>query len=484
MARSIKESSSDADPDTSGAGSLSDEEIRALLDDELREALEDVEESHLRSTRPMSPDDLEDHLYIVETLLAETREALATNDHAKAANHVDSMLEERGLVHRVDRSGLLYRKLCRELLKIRAKVLETQVRHANGEYEDGAPVASKKIDTAPRAASSPAPKLRELIRSYAHHHTLEGARRWAVKTEAAALACLELFAEVVGDVPADQIDRKMVAAFKDKLVRLPANLRKTPEYRDKGINDVIAMPGVKPMSVSSINKHLAWLSSLFRWAVLHGHIRSNPASGLKVPKSKRVDQERDVFTSEDAKLLISSADKLKHRFPYQYWLPLLGLYTGARLEELCGLRREDVYELDGVQVIHIRPHEERLLKTKAAERVIPVHSELKRREFFKFATEGRGDRVFLDLKRGRDGYGTVASKWFRRYRERIGLRDGLTFHSTRHAFATALKNADVPEVAAAELLGHEHPNISYSRYGKRHKPAKLVKWVELVRYPI
>jgi len=41
--------------------------------------------------------------------------------------------------------------------------------------------------------------------------------------------------------------------------------------------------------------------------------------------------------------------------PERYWLPILALHTGARVEELCGLRLEDVVEEDGQLLLRWPP---------------------------------------------------------------------------------------------------------------------------------
>ena len=43
----------------------------------------------------------------------------------------------------------------------------------------------------------------------------------------------------------------------------------------------------------------------------------------------------------------------------EFWLPLLGLFTGARLGELCQLDVADVAERDGTTVLLIREDPER-----------------------------------------------------------------------------------------------------------------------------
>jgi integrase len=55
------------------------------------------------------------------------------------------------------------------------------------------------------------------------------------------------------------------------------------------------------------------------------------------------------------------------------WLPLLGLWTGARLEELGGLRVEDVKQEGSIPYIFIRATDGRRLKNKGSERRVPSH---------------------------------------------------------------------------------------------------------------
>jgi integrase len=103
---------------------------------------------------------------------------------------------------------------------------------------------------------------------------------------------------------------------------------------------------------------------------------------------------------------------------------LLGLYTGARLEELCQLHQEDVRDEEGIWVISINDQGEKKLKTHASKRIIPVHPKLIELGLPDYVTsqQDKGEtRLFPELTRGRDGYSTAASKWFSRYRQSIGL---------------------------------------------------------------
>ena len=90
----------------------------------------------------------------------------------------------------------------------------------------------------------------------------------------------------------------------------------------------------------------------------------------------------EVFNKDDlTKIFSSPIHKKKEYLHSYYWLPLLGLYMGARIEELCSLYLEDfkvehginIISINGINIISINSNHDKKLKSKAAERLIPVH---------------------------------------------------------------------------------------------------------------
>ena len=90
--------------------------------------------------------------------------------------------------------------------------------------------------------------------------------------------------------------------------------------------------------------------SVFSFGVRNGYMETNPAEGLKPPKKKQAREQREAFDGDDFQKLFRSEQYTddKHKQPYQFWLPILALYTGCRLEELCQLYVEDVKPVDGI----------------------------------------------------------------------------------------------------------------------------------------
>jgi hypothetical protein len=82
------------------------------------------------------------------------------------------------------------------------------------------------------------------------------------------------------------------------------------------------------------------------------------------------------------------------------------------------------------------------------------------------------------------------SKRFTDYRRSLGLtdidkatrRERLDLHSLRRSAVTALKHASIAEHEVAEIVGHDHPRITYGGYADRQRLKRLKAVVEAIRY--
>ncbi|MFT2212355.1 tyrosine-type recombinase/integrase [Rhizobium giardinii] len=67
-------------------------------------------------------------------------------------------------------------------------------------------------------------------------------------------------------------------------------------------------------------------------------------------------------------------------------------------------------------------------------------------------------------------------------KSKLKMKDkGLTFHSTRHTFRDALREAGVPH-DAMQALGGWRPGTTDERYGDGMRPQTLVKWMNEINY--
>jgi integrase len=276
--------------------------------------------------------------------------------------------------------------------------------------------------------------------------------------------------------------------YKSTLLKLPPNINKSPQYRNKSIDEILAMKG-KPAASHTINKNLVSISSFFEWAIRYGFTNQNPAKLMTIKSPKRANEERKEFSDADLEKLFKTPIFIEKSFkkPYQYWLPILALLTGARLNELCQLHLSDFEKIEGINLIRIVDDGGgKKVKSRAANRDIPIHPQLIRLGLLDYVAflKSKGElRLFPELKLSRDGYGQVPSKWFARYRKSCGIIDsGKVFHSFRHTFINKLKQSNVGKEKIAQLVGHEDESETFGRYGKIYDATVMDEVINLLNF--
>jgi integrase len=235
--------------------------------------------------------------------------------------------------------------------------------------------------------------------------------------------------------------------------------------------------------------------TFLRWAMTEGYLEKDPSAGLKVklPKMAKTKKARRSFTHSDLTTLFSAPTFTGCRSPRrrndkgslvlkdaQYWLPLLGYYTGARMGELVQLHVSDLHLDDPIPFIEVTDAgsgelgsgTEKHVKSAAGIRKVPLHPDLGALGFKDFVRTRSKDpraskRLFFEIAYGRDGQAsTIYSKRFARLLDSAGLTDpALVFHSFRHTAEDALRNAKEPPYVIDRIIGHADDAIS-AQYGE------------------
>lgn len=295
---------------------------------------------------------------------------------------------------------------------------------------------------------------------------------------------------VGGATPCQSITREHITELRDVYQNIPAHSASLyPKKKMREVAELAKRDGKLPMERSTFNKRMTLLASLFNFAVRENMIAASPALKLKMKKGRKSAGEKS-FTVDQLKTIFEgplykkfAGDELarftpNHRLcPHEFWAPLIALFQGCRMEELLQLRLDDIAKKDAVDCIHIRAGEGQSVKTDASLRTIPLHPELKKLGFLCYVKEvGKAglDELFPDAKRGKT-YGNRShnySKRFNRYLSDIGLKTGRNqvFHSFRHTFVDALRNAGVPEDIRRRLGGWTDKTSLESEYGGRLLP--------------
>lgn len=288
------------------------------------------------------------------------------------------------------------------------------------------------------------------------------------------------------------------AIYKPKSPITPARLKSYREFREsrggaakhvdqqvgkmERLSDFLKQEGL-PVNFDTVD---AWLKSLdrapatlgqylmagtafWKWAIKYDPAwreeykdKVNPFSGHELPQGGGSDiagQDREIYTREDTLKLHRAA--LANKDNPLADLIELGWYTGARIEELCQLGKDNVITVDGIRCFNF-PRS----KNKASKRVVPIHPSLL--PTIDRLSEDSTD-TFLIPAESSDKYGKrshAISKAFGRLRTAAGFSRLHVFHSYRHTVVTGLVRADVPDALAKELVGHGNKSVTHNVYSK------------------
>jgi len=317
------------------------------------------------------------------------------------------------------------------------------------------------------------------------------------------------FAEFVGrNTPIDQIQHDDFLKYRTLLESVPSNASK--KFAGMTYREVVKSPKAKELpkkAPRTINKEIETLSTLFGYAAARREITWNPANKLQL-KIKKNSNERLPYSADDLKAVFNAPlyrgcvdDELNYAKKgdciikrHRFWVPLIALYAGMRLNEICQLYVEDIKQDGGIDYIEIREMREdgsdaddKKLKNMSATRSVPIHSELKRLGFIEYVDKLREqgvDRVFPLLKLTKSGYLRAVQRWHGRFLASINLAGrSLCFHSYRHTFRDRLREAEVFPDYYNRICGWTESTSTAKHYGKGASIAKLHEQIEKVNYP-
>lgn len=265
---------------------------------------------------------------------------------------------------------------------------------------------------------------------------------------------------VVGNASATEIQRSHAVAFKDALI-------------------------TEGLAYATITKNVGLIKSMFDLGYRNELISANPFRDLKLVKPARQEKSRLPFSTQDLLSIFSSAVYSEGYRPIggageaSYWLPLIALYSGMRLEEIGQLCHEDLKEEHGIwyfDLVH-EPEKGKTLKNDSSCRRVPVHQQLiklgllnlKRHEI-----DLQAKRLFPFLSSAGSRQLTASwSQWFGRYlRVTVGITDKRkTFHSFRHTFKDSCRASMIPKELHDKLTGHSSSDVG-DGYGSSQFPLK------------
>lgn len=295
------------------------------------------------------------------------------------------------------------------------------------------------------------------------------AKRRTPDTVAACGRALALYEKQTGNLPLSLLKRVHGIQFQDWLLTLPCT-SKTSHDR------------------------LVWVNALLGFACRELKvIARNPWEGLEI--SFRTTYKRRPWTADELNAFFNQDLYTAYKLPKNkkagadaaYWIPLLGLYTGARVGELAQLRVVDVEVSTASSMLSITDEgSEQTVKTAAGRRRVPIHPELIRLGFMDYVTamhlnDGALLWPLLPTRKGKPG--GYFSQWFGECRKAQGLGRYPDFHCMRHTVRTQLAEAGIAEAVIDTLIGHEVIGSTGSKVYTHRSHAALAKAINTISYP-
>jgi integrase len=281
----------------------------------------------------------------------------------------------------------------------------------------------------------------------------------------------------------------MIREYKDMLLQIP---RLKPRSKHMTLPEIVRYSRSNKIddliSPSTVNKNIKSMSAVLSWAENNGYFDtvsnwSNPANKVRADESNK--KPRLPFNDDDIKLIFD--EDYNSLTDSKFWIPLISLYSGARLEEIGQLLISDIKKDKEFSFWYMdinEVEEGKRLKNKSATRLIPIHNKIIELGFLEYL--GNSGRIFKDLNRksSSDKLTPKVSKWFGGYRHKKGVvGTQKAFHSFRHLFKDVVRKQIANEELSDAITGHSNSSIG-RKYGLGYGLEKLNEGVQSLQFDI
>ena len=238
------------------------------------------------------------------------------------------------------------------------------------------------------------PNLREAFDVYVKAKTLT----WSAASAKDISPQVRQFVEIVRelehgrDIRVDELSREHIRSYFDTLKHLPCRLCGQRQYAGKGwlqladmgrSGQIERLLSVKTMEVrqTNVRSFVNWCELEYRGAVQAKYVNSGFPKVLSDKDIRRKGVKRESFTQDELKALFGDMRKYVQAtegVSSRFWAPLIALYSGMRLEEICQLHLSDIVKVDGVLCFSINEESGgsgyvKHVKSSAGIRKVPVH---------------------------------------------------------------------------------------------------------------
>ena len=387
----------------------------------------------------------------------------------------------------VQLQGILGSSLKRSLHTADAKVAAKRVAELNTTFdaivqEAEAQIANPEHSSAPAHIAVAVPRYQrarllgeDQVQEVAAVYLAEASDRLRPGSYKSVRFAVELLTSHLGDRKLGDLNDTLGKEVLGYVARLSPNIRKYSQAQGASLAELAALSEEhEGVSLTAQTQRRIWrqLQQFLDWCVRSGTLEANPWDGLQVKERPEVQSHR-VLTDDQVSLLLNAKDRVLHS------ALLFCLLTGMRSGEACGLLAEDISTKGNLgRFVHIRPNHLRQLKSKAAEREVPLHPALEQLLDQSLPSQGR---LFPSL---------TVDRVVKRYAYLRSLHKelhGTVFHSTRKWFITQCERTGVPEHFTASLVGHQSARsenkLTYGLYSAGISDTQKREIIDQIRLP-
>ena len=274
------------------------------------------------------------------------------------------------------------------------------------------------------------------------------------------------------------------------------------------------------ISDKTISDRLSLFKSFLKFCRKKQYIVSNFDDIIEPPSASNMKQIKILpYTDKEIEKLFTSPLILETRYDskqfHLFWVSIIALYTGCRLNEICQLNIDDIIIENGIKCFNItiendNNDKKKRLKNKYSERKVPIHPFLIKIGFLDFYEKVKNSKNYVNKwfkknnrkieikKKGIvvkkiDSYnknnlffilsyttnnkhgGKVSNSFSKIKRKLFPGRENVRFHSLRHSFTTNLANWDVSRNTIDDLTGHRKQGEGETYIGDKNKDRERTK---------
>jgi len=304
--------------------------------------------------------------------------------------------------------------------------------------------------------------------------------------------CLEAIFDMIDKKYVENLTAKDCDFISQKVYYIPKNWKKTDLYKKKKLKNCLTEDITdKNISTTTVKKYLRAFKEFLTYAQRKGYVNLALNVQLEIP-SRDTRESYDPFTKAELKKIFNPETypyRQDEMFAFRYFIPLMALYSGARLNELCQLYLDDIKKEGKIYyMLFTDERKDQHIKNKSSKRIVPIHPKLIEmgfEEYYMSVRAKRKERLFYQLSYSdANRYTDKMSKWFGRYLDEIGIiSKRKVFHSFRHTVKPELRDAGIPQEYQNAICGWEGRDTGERTYGSNFKINVLYNELCKLKYP-